>query len=140
MTERGAATTVISHDGAVRQWRSVARRGMLFSECESIDHVVLKDGGTLSADPEDSTEALWYVVSGQARFQGGPGGTAHPVSEEHAVLVPAGVPGLLSSTGTCEVIVMTCVPDSVARRLPQRAPSLDAPTADVPGANAYRSR
>lgn len=136
MTERGAATTVIIRDGAVRRWRSVARRGMLFSECESIDHVVLEDGGTLSADPEDRTEALWYVVSGRARFQDGAGGTVHTVSAEHAVLVPAGVPSLLSSTGTCEVIAVTCVPDSVARRLPHRAPSLNAPTPDVPGPNA----
>ncbi|MFG3002838.1 hypothetical protein [Streptomyces calvus] len=139
VTERGAATTVIVHDGAVRRWRSVARRGMLFSECESIDHVVLEDGGTLSADPEDRTETLWYVVSGRACFRNGTDDTVHPVPAEHAVLLPTGVPGLLSAAGTCEVIVVTCVPDSVARRLPHRAPSLSAPTSDVPDADTCQA-
>ncbi|WP_234329963.1 VOC family protein [Streptomyces viridochromogenes] len=130
---RGAATALVG-GSASRHWRSLARRGMLFSECESIDHVVLEKGSVHRSDPDAGTEYLWYVVSGDATFRADPEERESPVRAGHVVLVPAGTAGRLLSLSTTEIIVITCVPDAVARRLPPRAPSLEAPARGIPTA------
>jgi catechol 2,3-dioxygenase-like lactoylglutathione lyase family enzyme len=107
---------------------------MLFSECESIDHVALDKGSELDADPRAGTEALWYVVRGDAVFHPGDGAAARPVRGGRAVLLPAGAAGRLVADTTTEVVVVTCVPDAVARRLPPRAPELPAPARGIPTA------
>ncbi|GAA3797861.1 hypothetical protein GCM10022403_034640 [Streptomyces coacervatus] len=133
VTDSGAATTVLG-EGPPRRWRSLARRGMLFSECESIDHVALEPGGLLQADPEAGTEYLWYLIRGDATFHVDAHGPGRTVSTGHAVLVPRGSHGRLESVSSTELIVVTCVPDAVAHRLPPRAPSLTAPARGIPTA------
>ncbi|WP_318199429.1 VOC family protein [Streptomyces sp. SCL15-4] len=133
VTDSGAASAVLDGDGRSRRWRCLARRGMLFSECESVDHVTLEKDSVLHADPEAGTESLWYVVRGDAAFHAGHG-PARPVREGHAVLLPAGASGRLVAGSATEVVVVTCVPDAVARRLPARAPSLPAPARGIPTA------
>ncbi|MEW2621593.1 VOC family protein [Streptomyces sp. NPDC048106] len=134
VTDSAAASTVLDGDGRSRRWRCLARRGMLFSECESVDHVTLDKDSVLHADPEAGTECLWYVLRGDAAFHTAGHGPGRPVREGHAVLLPAGAPGRLVADSATEVVVVTCVPDAVARRLPARAPSLPAPARGIPTA------
>ncbi|MFJ2766877.1 cupin domain-containing protein [Streptomyces sp. NPDC087300] len=104
-------------------WRTVARRGMLFSECEAVDHLALDTGGTLASRPDDGTDLLWYVLTGGGEFET-ESGPPRALTADDAALVPAGAAVRLTCAEPTTLLVVSTVPERVSRRLPRRAPCM----------------
>lgn len=122
VTDSRAASVSHRPDGAVR-WRTLARRGMLFSDCEAVDHLALEPGGTLASRPDDGTDRTWYVLAGGGEFQDETG-ARRTLAPDDVALVPAGAAVRLTCAHPTRVLLLTTLPEHVSRRLPRRAPCL----------------
>jgi len=69
----GAGLTATQSEAAVR-WRGLARRGMLYSECEAIDYLELAPHAVLTMRGRSGAEEVWYVLAGHVEFDGQEGG------------------------------------------------------------------
>ncbi|MYW18680.1 hypothetical protein GT039_24655, partial [Streptomyces sp. SID2955] len=64
VTEPGTPTRALRPAGTpAATWRCLARRGMLHSECETFDHVVLPPGGSSRHD-DPGVEQTVHLVRG----------------------------------------------------------------------------
>jgi len=99
-------------------WQCLARRGMLHSECEAVDHLVLPGGATLDRRGRDGLHEVWLVLSGRASL-----GDGSPLTGGQAVLVRAEdtLTRLTARTRT-RLLTLTLLPHNTSRRLPARAP------------------
>ncbi|MFE0176169.1 hypothetical protein ACFWZ2_27985 [Streptomyces sp. NPDC059002] len=122
VTDSRSASVSHRADGDIR-WRTLARRGMLFSECEAVDHLALDAGGTLEFPADTGTDRVWYVLAGGGEFQEA-GGARRALAADDVALVPAGAAVRLTCAGPTRVLVLTTVPERVSRRLPRRAPCM----------------
>jgi hypothetical protein len=105
--------------GRERRVRCLARRGMLHSECQAIDHLSLTAGDRLDLFEAAGHETAWVVCRGGGRLDGGPG----ELAPGDVVLVPAGDrPVLTVHPGGMELLRIAVVSGEVARRLPPRRP------------------
>jgi len=123
---------ILTTTGAVSQirtgvrFRSLARRGMLHSETESVDYLRLAAGAEL--DPpglpgrgREGVESAWLVVRGSGWVDGGSEPT--PVGPGDVVLAPAGEPvGLRAADTDLEVVWLAVLPASASAVLPPRKP------------------
>lgn len=107
-------------------WRSLARRGMLHSECESFDYVRLAPGTEFALRGRHASEEVWFALRGTGRLGSGPGDTtSRPVRAGDLVLV--GHDGgdqvvLRAGAGGLEVLWLTVWPAALTRALPARKP------------------
>lgn len=107
-------------------WRSLARRGMLHSECESFDHVRLAPGTEFALCSRYATEQVWFTLRGTGEVSDDPEGTTgHPVRPGDLVL--AGYGGgdrvvLRAGATGLDVLWLTVWPPVVTKSLPARKP------------------
>lgn len=122
VTDSRSASVTHRADGDVR-WRTLARRGMLFSECEAVDHLALDTGGTLASRPDTGTDLVWYVLAGGGAFEAA-GEPPRTLATDDVALIPAGAAARLNCAEPTALLVLTTVPEHVSRRLPRRAPCM----------------
>ncbi|MET8090841.1 hypothetical protein [Micromonospora sp. NPDC005220] len=105
--------------GPERRLRCLARRGMLHSECQAIDHIRLAAGDHLDLTEAAGHETAWVVCRGRARLTGEPG----ELTAGDVVVVPVDArPSLTVLTGPVELLRVAVLADETARRLPRRRP------------------
>lgn len=106
-------------------WRSLARRGMLHSECESFDHVRLAPGTEFALCSRYATEQVWFVLRGTGAVSSGPEDTTNrPVCAGDLVLAPHGGDQVVLRAGSTglDVLWLSVLPAAVIRALPPRKP------------------
>lgn len=112
-------------DGESIRWRSLARRGMLHSECESFDHVRLAPGTKFALRGRDATEQVWFTLRGGGEVSDGPGyATGHPLHPGDLVVSPHGGDQVVLRAGSAglDVLWLTVLPAAVTATLPGRKP------------------
>ncbi|MFI6703504.1 hypothetical protein ACIBJC_31915 [Streptomyces sp. NPDC050509] len=127
-----ARPTVLLGPGSERvRVRCLARRGMLHSECEAVDHLRLSPDAHFDLMGRDGTEAAWYVLSGSLILDPdgpdpapGTGSRPRATLGERGLLVAARGEDVRPRAGPrgAELLCLTLTPDAVARRLPCRVP------------------
>lgn len=70
VTAIGACSQLLIDPGSTVRWRSLARRGMLHSEVESVDYVSLAPLVWFDVTGCDGVESAWFVVRGQVDVGG----------------------------------------------------------------------
>ncbi|GAA4007969.1 hypothetical protein OG252_22785 [Streptomyces sp. NBC_01352] len=117
-----AAAHAVRQGGPDR--RCLARRGMLHSECEAVDHVRLPGGGAVEERGRSGTDEVWLVLSGAVAVEECDSApwTLRP---GELMLSPAGArPRLTAADGGAELLLMAVLPHDRVRRLPRRVPEL----------------
>ncbi|MFI5529583.1 hypothetical protein ACIA8O_13700 [Kitasatospora sp. NPDC051853] len=105
--------------------RCLARRGMLHSETEAVDHVRLSPGACYDLTGRDGTEAAWYVLRGPVALLDCPEQPLRTLTEGDLLLAPEG--GRVHLHGGplgAELLCLTVTPAAVSGRLPSRKPDL----------------
>ncbi len=106
-------------------WRSLARRGMLHSECESFDYVRLAPGTEFALCSRYATEQVWFTLRGTGEVSSGPRyATGHPLREGDLVVAPHGGDQVVLRAGSAglDVLWLTVLPSAVTATLPGRKP------------------
>jgi mannose-6-phosphate isomerase-like protein (cupin superfamily) len=107
------------------QWRCIARRGMLHTECESIDHVRLAAGTDFALRGRYATEQVWFAVRGTGQVRNDPESTTgHPLRQGDLVIAPPDSHQLVlhADSAGLELLWLTVLPSAVTRALPSRKP------------------
>lgn len=108
-------------------WRSLARRGMLHSECESFDHVRLAPGTEFALRGRSGTEQIWFALRGTGVVSSGPEDAAnHPLRAGDLVLAPHDSDHVVLRAGSAglDALWLTVLPATVTRTLPPRKPEI----------------
>lgn len=117
--------TSLTRDGGEEiHWRSLARRGMLHSECESFDYLRLAPGTEFALRGRHGTESAWFIIAGSGWLQE-PGAAApgHVLAAGDLILLPDGTESaLLSGDGGLELLWLAVMPRAVSQSLPSRRP------------------
>ncbi|MFI9389016.1 cupin domain-containing protein [Kutzneria sp. NPDC052558] len=101
-------------------WTCLARRGMLHSECEAVDLLVLEPGETLSRRGRDGIGEIWYVIGGNASTVDGAAVTAGAA----LVITPDDTASSLTATDRTSLLTVSTLGDDTVTRLPRRRPDL----------------
>lgn len=104
-------------DGTDLRWRCLARRGMVHSECEAIDHVLVPANAEFAPSGTEGVESAWLVISGAARADD------HDVEAGDVILAPTATRFTAGPDGV-ELVWIAVLPDEVSRMLPPRRPVL----------------
>lgn len=113
---------VVDSTGASTGWKCLARRGMLHSECEAVDLVTLDPGARLSTVDHSGRAEAWFVVSGSGVLD-----DATPIGTGALVVLGPWTGRELIARSRLSVLVLSVLPDTVARRLPVRRPDMAPP-------------
>jgi quercetin dioxygenase-like cupin family protein len=114
---------VRSTGSAPVRWQSLARRGMLFSECESVEHWDLPLGAVIPVEAAHGVEEAVVVLTGTVTATVD-GATVH-ASAGTCLFIPAGSDGTLcAGTERTQLLSVRCLPAEIAARLPVRTPEL----------------
>lgn len=108
-------------------WRSLARRGMLHSECESFDYVQLRPGTEFALRNREATEQVWFTLRGTGQVGSGPADPAgHPLQAGDLVIAPHGGDQVVLRAGVTglDVLWLTVLPGAVTASLPARRPEI----------------
>lgn len=108
-------------------WRSLARRGMLHSECESFDYVRICAGTEFALRNRDATEQVWFTLRGTGLLRGGPADApGHPLQAGDLVIAPHDGDQVVLRAGTTglDVLWLTVLPGALAASLPARKPEI----------------
>ncbi|KFA94100.1 cupin domain-containing protein [Archangium violaceum] len=106
------------------RWRSLARRGMLHSECDSVDYVRLSPGTEFALRGREGTESTWFVLAGSGllREQGSEAGE-RTLDAGELVLLPTGADARITSGADgLELLWLVVMPRSISQSLPMRRP------------------
>jgi mannose-6-phosphate isomerase-like protein (cupin superfamily) len=106
------------------RWRSLARRGMVHSECESFDYVRLAPGTEFALRGREGTESAWFAISGSGRLlTSDPDSSGRALEAGELILLPTGVEGRLSSGDSgLELLWLQLLPREISQSLPSRRP------------------
>lgn len=120
-TTTASPSRVIDAAGQQVRWCCLARRGMLHSECESIDHVRVPAHAEFAPRDARGVESVWFVLGGAGSMLTAQDG--NPVRPGHLVLVPAACPvRFLAGDDGLELLWLAVLPEEVSRLLPARKP------------------
>lgn len=105
--------------------RCLARRGMLHSECEAVDHVRLEPGATVEDQGRAGIDEAWFVLSGALDVDC----HGHPpfrLGEGELLICPAGGrrPRLRAANTAADLLMLAVLPAERARNLPARQPEV----------------
>jgi hypothetical protein len=119
----GSTSRTRNGDEEIR-WRSLARRGMLHSECESFDYVRLAPGTGFALRGREGTESAWFVVAGSGRLlELDSGAPARALEAGQLLLLPGGMEGHLASGDIgLELLWLAVMPRELSQSLPPRRP------------------
>ncbi|MBM2623643.1 hypothetical protein JIG36_49965 [Actinoplanes sp. LDG1-06] len=119
VTTGDAPAGLTADPGHTRLVRCLARRGMLHSECQAIDHLRLSTGDHLELAEADGHETAWVICRGRAGLTG----ESDELRAGHVILVPAGDrPALSVLDGPLDLLRIAVVDRETARMLPARRP------------------
>ncbi|MEU9481052.1 hypothetical protein [Streptomyces sp. NPDC048191] len=122
IVSRSAAHAVREGGGPAR--RCLARRGMLHSECEAVDHVRLPAGAPVEDSGRGGTDEVWLVLSGAVTVEEYDS-VPWRLRPGEVMLSPAGArPRLTAADGGAELLLLAVLPHDRVRRLPRRVPEL----------------
>ncbi|MFD9795400.1 hypothetical protein ACFWXK_31125 [Streptomyces sp. NPDC059070] len=115
--------TTLHHGGQESiRIRTLARRGMLHSECEAVDVVGLAPHTHYDLVGRGGTEAAWYVLRGPLALHR-TGARATALATGDLVLARTGQDVLLrAGPDGAELLCLTVTPPAVTRHLPPRTP------------------
>ena len=121
----GSTSRTRNGDEEIR-WRSLARRGMLHSECESFDYVRLAPGTRFALRGREGIESAWFVVSGSGRLlEPDSDAPTRALEPGELILLPDGKQGHLVSGDTgLELLWLAVMPRELSQSLPPRRPEL----------------
>lgn len=104
--------------------RCLARRGMMHSECEAVDHVVLAPGAAAEERGRAGTDELWMLLSGDVTVA--EDGTApRPLRVGEVLLCPADSrPRLTAGKRSAELLQVSVLTGSGSALLPLRRPEV----------------
>lgn len=107
------------NDSAAR-WRCLARRGMLYSECEAVEHWTLAPHSELGLRGREGVESAWFVLDGAGTTSDG-----MRLQPGDLVLAPASSAVRLEAGGEgLELLWLAVYPDAVTKALPVRRPAV----------------
>lgn len=123
-TTTTSPSRVIDDTGHDILWRCLARRGMLHSECEAIDHVRVSAHTEFGPPGTHGVESLWFVIGGAGALLGGSSAReGNGVRPGQLVLVPAGSSvRLRAGDEGLELLWLAVLPAKVSQALPVRKP------------------
>ncbi|WP_158886765.1 cupin domain-containing protein [Amycolatopsis anabasis] len=102
--------------------RCLARRGMLYSECEAFDHLRLPPGGELGPRGREGIESAWFVLGGAGTARGA---SSRELRPGDLVLAPADASvTLVAGDEGLELLWLAVLPEAVTRALPARKPAV----------------
>jgi hypothetical protein len=105
------------------RWQCLVRRGMIYSECESVDHILLGPSGSIVHEQRDGTEEAAFVVAGNGALTDS-GGT-YRLDRGCLVLLPAAAPAeIAAGPAGLELVVIHVLPRRASAVLPVRRPEL----------------
>lgn len=114
-TTAGPSRTVA--DGTDLRWRCLARRGMVHSECEAVDHVLVPANTAFAPSGTEGVESAWLVISGDATVDG------NEVAAGDVILAPVTARTRINAGPRgVELVWVVVLPDEVSRVLPTRKP------------------
>jgi mannose-6-phosphate isomerase-like protein (cupin superfamily) len=128
VTDAAGAGVAASVAGPAVHWGCLARRGMLYSECEAVDHLELAPGAVVTTDGRHGIEEAWYVIDGDVELDADTGPPAS-AGRGDLVLRPAGATATVrnpSPDTPARLLLIAVLPPAVTDRLPRRRPALDA--------------
>lgn len=100
-------------------WMCLARRGMLHSECEAIDLVVLPPAATLDRHGRDGVGELWFVLAGEAET-----GDGLRLTPGHLlVITPDDRETRLTAQAETRVLTISVLGAAATAALPVRTPT-----------------
>jgi hypothetical protein len=119
----GSTSRTRNGDEEIR-WRSLARRGMLHSECESFDYVRLAPGTGFALRGRGGTESAWFVVAGSGRLlEPDSNAPARTLAAGELILLPNGKEGHFASGDIgLELLWISVMPREISQSLPPRRP------------------
>jgi hypothetical protein len=101
----------------------LVRRGMIYSECESVDHLMLGPSEFTVHEQRDGTEEAVFVVAGNGVLRDGAG--VYPLHQGYlALLTAAALAEITAGPGGLELVVIHVLPQSTSSMLPVRRPEL----------------
>lgn len=104
--------------------RCLARRGMLHSECEAVDHIRTEPHGEIETTGRGGTDEVWLVLSGAVTVEE-TDSAPWTLRRDELMLSPAGArPKLTAQRDGAELLHLAVLPHSVVRQLPPRVPEL----------------
>lgn len=112
--------------GEETQWRCLARRGMLYSECEAFDYLRLRPGTEFALQGRAGTEGIWFILAGYGTLRE-PGRTRTDAALEvrDVVLLPDNEEILLfAGKDGIELLWLAVTPGAITRFLPHRRPAI----------------
>lgn len=121
----GAGLAAQRAERAVR-WGCLARRGMLYSECEAVDQLELAPRARVTMQGRSGVEEAWYVLDGDVAFDAA-GGEQRRARAGDLVLRPAGTSSAVrnsSDDAPARLLLIAVLPPAVTDRLPQRRPAV----------------
>jgi hypothetical protein len=120
VTRISAGAQLIGADNTIVFHRCIARRGMLYSECEAIDYVRLPARTTFRLRGRSGVESAWLALAGTGSVPAaGPlaPGDVLLAPDDGAVIIEAGQDDL-------ELLYVRVLPRAVSVGLPARRPEL----------------
>jgi hypothetical protein len=106
---------------ATAEWSTLARRGMLFSECEAVELLRMPPDGHFEMPTADGVERVWLVIDGGGHASTGESAIAIGGSDllvwpcDRRISFTPGSRGLV-------LLVIATTPAAVSESLPSRAP------------------
>ncbi|QJS99292.1 hypothetical protein G9272_02385 [Streptomyces asoensis] len=120
-TGEAVRTTMDTVSGA--DWTCLVRRGMLHSECESVEHWLLAPAAVLAATPRHGVEEAVLVLEGELSLSTTSG--EHSVRAGQLALLPLGCAARLTAgPDPVRLITVRTLAAAVTDRLPPRIPEL----------------
>jgi hypothetical protein len=105
-------------------WRCLARRGMLHSECEVIDHWKLDAGAIFDLNRYNGAEELVLVISGHGVLHQSER-PSRDVRARHLVLAPHNTPAtLVVGPAGMALLSIRGMPAHISAALPPRVPEV----------------
>jgi mannose-6-phosphate isomerase-like protein (cupin superfamily) len=127
VTDAAGAGLAATMSEAAVQWGCLARRGMLYSECEAIDYLELAPRAVVTMAGRSGTEEAWYVLDGGVEFDAETGESSR-AGEGDLVLRPADLSSAVRNPSVetpARLLLIAVLPADVSDRLPRRRPAVD---------------
>ncbi|MEU5426469.1 hypothetical protein AB0H73_12790 [Streptomyces olivoreticuli] len=122
----GATSRLIAPGHEDARWQSLARRAMLHSECEAVEHWRLPAGYPLQVSADHGVEEALIVLEGSISVDV-PGEAVPEARAGQCALVPHGVEATIRAGADGAVLVsVRALPSEITRALPPRRPGLPA--------------
>jgi mannose-6-phosphate isomerase-like protein (cupin superfamily) len=121
----GAGAAANPREETVR-WGCLARRGMLYSECEAVDQLELAPHARVTMQGRSGIEEAWYVLDGDVVFDVATG-EQHRAGRGDLVLRAAATEASVrnrSSDSSARLLLIAVLPPAVSDRLPRRRPAV----------------